>query len=93
MSSDELNSFRFEMAKLRVRQVRRRNPRVSKSRASRMVVRSSKGRVSRLLEVGRCCREGIGRKGKRVKLCKEKRELFIFFGWTERICSISRDFV
>jgi hypothetical protein len=58
------NSFRFEMARLRVRQVRRRHPRVSKSRARRMAVRSSKGRVSRLLEVGGYCREGIGRKGK-----------------------------
>jgi len=58
------NSFRFEMARLRVRQVRRRHPRVSKSRARRMVVRSSKGRVSRLLEVGGCCHEGIGMKGK-----------------------------
>jgi hypothetical protein len=57
------NSFRFEMARLRVRQVRRRHPRVSKSRARRMVVKSSKERVSRFLEVGGRCREGTGRKG------------------------------
>jgi hypothetical protein len=46
------NSFRFEKARLRVRQVRQRDPRVPKSRARRMVVRSSKGRVSRWLEAG-----------------------------------------